>query len=151
MLRVLVVCTANICRSPASEWFLRLALGDRKVIVESAGVLATEGNHADLTIQQLMMERGIDGLSAHRSRCLLPSFVRKYQLILCMEKMHMLSIRRADPVAVGKTMLLGHWEGQKEVQDPVGESVDVYKNALLEIERFSQQWANKIVTSGMIE
>jgi len=149
MFNILVVCTANICRSPAAESFLRLALKDIPAKVDSAGTLAIDGNSADPMIQTLMYERGHQNLPLHRSKSLLPSYISKYQLILCMENSHLSYIQQASMSSVGKTMLLGHWENRQEVADPIGKSRADYEFALVTMEKYSMQWAKKIIDLGM--
>ncbi len=149
MFNILVVCTANICRSPAAESFLRRALKDTSVCVDSAGTLAVDGNLADPMIQALMHEIGHHGLVKHRSKALLPSHVSKYQLILCMENVHLTYIHKANSSAVGKTMLLGHWSNAQEVVDPIGKARSNYEQALVTMEQFSNQWAKKIIDLGI--
>lgn len=149
MFNILVACTANICRSPAAQSFLRLALKDTLVSVDSAGIFAIDGNTADPMIQTLMYERGHQNLSKHRSNVLLPSHVSKYQLILCMENSHLTYLQQANMSSVGKIMLLGHWENLQEVADPTGQTRADYDHALVKMEKFSLQWANKIIDLGM--
>ena len=150
MFRILIICTANVCRSPAAQEFLRRALQGYQVKVDSAGTLAVNGNLADSTIQSLMLDRGFPELSTHRSQVLLPSLLPEYELILCMERSHIDHVRRTSVLSVGKTMLLGHWDGEQEVNDPIGQSREIYMGSLDEMEQFSNQWAQKIIDMGMV-
>lgn len=151
MFNVLVVCTANICRSPAAEKFINRALSGRAAGVSSAGVQALAGISADATVQQQMIDRGYPEIAGHRSRLLLPSDIRKSQLLLCMERWHIDAILKADPIAVGKTMLLGHWSGVREVADPIGGSDLEYSTALTDIKELSVAWAERLVSCGLVE
>ena len=149
MLNILVVCTANICRSPAAAAFLNRALTSERFNVDSAGTMAIDGNRADLIVQDMMAERGYPDLAQHRSSRLMLFHLKKYQLILCMENSHLINLHSTSPVSVGRSMLLGHWHGGREVQDPTGKSRDVYKDSLDEIQLLSSQWANKIIAMGL--
>ena len=151
MLNILVVCTANICRSPAAQVFLNDLLRGNEVRVESAGTLAIDGNIADPTIQQLMIERGYPEIEHHRSRALMPHHIFEYQLILCMERDHLDLIRKNYPVAVGKSMMLSHWENNTDVVDPFGRDQDEYIDSLNIMQTYTQQWATKIVNMGLVE
>lgn len=150
MLNILLVCTANICRSPAGQELLSRAMGAANVRIESAGTLAIDGNPADPIIQEMMCEMGYPGITGHRSRALLPSHLKNYQLILCMDRDHLDRVRRSNPVAVGKSMLLGHWSGGKEIADPVGLSREKYAYAIEEMQRYCEQWAAKIFAMEMV-
>ena len=149
MLRILVVCTANICRSPAGEVFLAKALSSRAVQVDSAGTLAIDNHYAHPVIQEQMIERGFPIIAQHRSSALMPSRLAQYSLILCMEQEHLEWIKKVQPTATGKAKLLGHWDGQKGVLDPINGPKEGYTEALNIIEKYSNQWADKIVSLGM--
>jgi len=147
---LLVVCTANVCRSPAAEIFLNDALAGKRVHVHSAGTLALDGNPADATVQTLMSERGYQTILKHRSRSLLPHLLSKADLVLCMEQDHVARLKSLSPALVGKTRLLGHWEGQTEVDDPIGRSRLTYERSLDQMERLARLWAEKIQQMGLV-
>ena len=149
MFRILVVCTANICRSPAGEVFLARKLASHAVEVHSAGTLAIDNHPADETIQEILQERGFPEIANHRSKALMPSVLNRYGLILCMENDHLAWVRRNEPGALGKTKLFGHWDGQKGVDDPIGRAKEAYAQALNTIETYSATWAEKIVALGL--
>jgi protein-tyrosine phosphatase len=81
---VLVVCTANIARSPLFQAMLADRLGDG-VTVSSAGVRAREGDPAAEGSALLAEQRGLD-LSAHRSRPVTSDLVRSADLVLTMSE-----------------------------------------------------------------
>lgn len=150
MFRILLVCTANICRSPAACAFFEHELINRAVQLDSAGTLAIDGNTADPMIQSLMAERGYHELASHRSRALLPSHLSRYDLVLCMERRHVEQVRKLNPLSVGKIMLLGHWNSQNEVSDPIGQSREAYIAALDVMQMYAKQWTTKMIDIGMI-
>jgi len=149
MFRVLVVCTANICRSPAGEVFLARALQGRSVQVHSAGTLAVDNHFAHPQIEEQMIERGFPEIRQHRSSALMPLRLSQYGLILCMEQVHLDWIERVQPTSTGKAKLLGHWDSQKGVIDPINGPKEGYTQALDLIEIYCQQWANKMVGLGL--
>lgn len=150
MLSILVVCTANICRSPAAEVFLTHFLSSNRPKIGSAGTHALSGNDVDKTIAELMQADGFSSITQHRSRPLSLADVSRCGLILCMERRHIEHIKDFQPTAVGKTFLLGHWSGQMEVDDPFGSTRDVYTSALLIIKNFSEQWAQRIMELDLL-
>src|SRR5690606_2716456 len=89
--QVLVVCTANIARSPLAEAMLAREFGP-DVTVTSAGTRAREGFEAAPESVQLGEQRGLD-LRGHRSRPVAPQLVAGADLILTMSE------RQRDAVA----------------------------------------------------
>ena len=91
-LTVLVMCTANISRSPMGEALLRrqAALAQLPIEVSSAG-FHYEGEPAAPHAVSVMSAMGLD-LSGHRSRIYTPEMVRAADLIVTMERTHARSI-----------------------------------------------------------
>lgn len=84
MARVLILCTANQCRSPMGEVLLRALRPD--LDVQSAGRLPG-GVQASPPAVDLVAERGLD-LAAHVSRTATPEMVASSDLILGMAREH---------------------------------------------------------------
>lgn len=86
--RILVVCTANICRSVMAERILRQAVSARGAAAEitSCGMLF-DGEPASETVIDLLDERGLDARD-HRSRRYTPEMVAEVDLVVAMERRH---------------------------------------------------------------
>lgn len=87
-LRILVVCTANICRSPAAEAYLRSHAEERGIDIEvsSSGFL-WNGEGPSEVMAAVMAERGFD-LSAHESRISTCEMIDDADLVVTMERHH---------------------------------------------------------------
>lgn len=100
---VLVVCTANICRSPAATYLLERAVGfDGSVRVVSAGVRARAGAPFDTDMSAALGET----LPAFRARQLTSAMVREFDLILTMASDHRSAVVSAVPSAIRRTFTL---------------------------------------------
>jgi protein-tyrosine phosphatase len=118
--RILLVCTANICRSAMAEAIARAMLhsSDLPVTTGSAGVRALTGHpmapHAIAALDRL----GLDG-RAHRARGLDLDLVRSADLLLTMEAAHAGVAAGLDPAAAHRTFTLpefaalAHGAGQR--------------------------------------
>ncbi|MEO3870827.1 hypothetical protein ABGB18_18610 [Nonomuraea sp. B12E4] len=105
--RILLVCTANICRSAMAEVITRAMLrsSPMPMVAASAGVSALVGHamapHAVTTLDRL----GLDG-RAHRARMLDLDLVRSADLLLTMEARHRDVAVGLDPAAERRTFTL---------------------------------------------
>ncbi|EPJ5860204.1 protein tyrosine phosphatase [Raoultella ornithinolytica] len=138
---ILVVCTGNICRSPIGERFLRRALPNKKI--DSAGTGALVDHDADACAIKIAEKHGLS-LDGHRGKQFTPSLGRQYDLILVMERSHIEQIGRIAPEVRGKTMLFGHWLGQKEIPDPYRKSEEAFSSVYQLIEQTGLRWIEKL-------
>ncbi len=128
---VVMVCTGNICRSPMAKYLLRQWLGpDSPWEVESAGVGAVGGQPASEEAVIALAEKGIDG-SRHRSRALDEGLVDAADFIVVMTDDHRRIVQQRFPGARDRVYLLksfGPAESDEDIADPIGQSVDVYRD-----------------------
>ena len=142
--RVLLLCTANVCRSPVAEalWQAQAQLRKKRLVVTSAGLEALPGQPADPVCVELLAARGLD-LSAHRSARVNLGAAPDQDLILVMENRHAQRLRAALPVLRGRVHLLGCW-GVGEIADPHGGSRDQYESCIVQIEASVGQWLDRL-------
>lgn len=101
MKRILFVCSGNICRSPTAEGIARhkaaeLGLADRFEF-DSAGTHAYHAGEApDSRARRAAGKRGYE-LSGLRARPVLAEDFTSFDLILAMDKGHMVWLRRECP------------------------------------------------------
>ncbi len=121
-MKLLFVCTGNICRSPMAEGIARRLAQDMRldVTVDSAGTLGLVDRPADPKAIKVCKELGID-LRAHRSKGLDRSLVDGADAILVMEPEHAATVRQRYPdVPEDRVELLGPWVGEPAIPDPIG-------------------------------
>jgi protein-tyrosine phosphatase len=103
---VLMVCTGNICRSPAAELLLRAHLGDeRGLVVSSAGLAARVGEPVAGPMAELLRQRGVDA-GGFEARQLVPQLVRAADLVLTMTAGQRSAVVTRVPAAIRRTFTL---------------------------------------------
>ena len=102
-LQVLVICTANRCRSPMAACLLQRATAERGlgVAVASAGLLQS-GRQADPKAVEVMDGLSID-LGSHRSRTVTPEMLGAADLVLTMERRHVTATAELAPDSWART------------------------------------------------
>jgi protein-tyrosine-phosphatase len=137
---ILVVCTANICRSPMAAALLRHALAAqpdplRSLDVISAGVAARSGepvtDHSVTTLKKV----GID-ISNHLSRPLTQELLNNALVVLCMTESHRASIASTASPPPKNLWLFRQFMppgSDLEIPDPYGSPLRVYNTCRDEI------------------
>lgn len=103
MLSVLVVCTGNICRSPAAQLVLGTALDD-SVVVSSAGTGAVVGAPVAPPMARLLAGLGQD-TSGFVARALTAQMVGSADLVLTMTRAHRAAVLDLAPAALRRSFL----------------------------------------------
>jgi protein-tyrosine phosphatase len=123
-MRVLFVCTGNICRSPTAEGvfrtFLLKELLQEEIHVESAGTHDYHvGEPPDRRAMAHALKRGYD-LSAQRARQLCAGDFEQFDLLLAMDAGHLEIMRKQCPPAHRHKLrlFLEFGAGSGDVPDP---------------------------------
>lgn len=101
VIKVLFVCTGNICRSPTADGVFadmvaKAGLSDQ-IIVESCGLSAYHvGELPDTRSREIAQSRGYD-LNHIRSRKIKPDDYTQFDYILAMDDRHLREMRRQAP------------------------------------------------------
>jgi protein-tyrosine phosphatase len=138
MIRVLFVCTGNICRSPTAEGVFRALLDaeglGRTIAADSAG---THGYHVgdppDSRSQAAAARRGID-LSGQRSRLFAAGDFETFDYVLAMDRMNYRILESScPPRAQARLSLFLDFApalGLIEVPDPYYGAADGFEEVL---------------------
>ncbi len=100
-MKILFVCTGNICRSPTAEGIARHKLRDAgldaTVSVDSAGTHDYHaGEEPDPRARKAARSRGYD-LSGQRAREVMPSDFDRFDFVLAMDRGHYQQLKRLCP------------------------------------------------------
>jgi protein-tyrosine phosphatase len=106
-MKIVFVCTGNICRSPMGEAMLRHELAARGcdgIEVSSCGTWGVAGLPATPHAVTTLGTRGID-LAAHRARALDAAEIEEADLVIAMTSVHVREIAQMVPAALPRVRL----------------------------------------------
>jgi protein-tyrosine-phosphatase len=130
MANILVICTANICRSPVAAALLRDRLRQRGLAdwqVESAGTWAMAARGASRYSVDLMSRNGLD-ITSHISRMVNEDQLRWADLVLTMEDGHAEALRAEFPAEEHKVYIITEMIGHSySIADPYGGPLEDYE------------------------
>jgi protein-tyrosine phosphatase len=104
MIRILVVCMGNICRSPMASSVLQAEVGLRGlggvVSIDSAGTYAGhKGEKADPRAVALAKARGYEQITRERARRVNEKDFQQFDLILAMDRDNLMNLQHQCPEA----------------------------------------------------
>ncbi|WP_423494724.1 low molecular weight phosphatase family protein [Microbacterium esteraromaticum] len=90
LVRILTVCTGNVCRSPVAATVLAARLADLPVVVHSAGTHAPVGQSITPQSGRIAARAGADddAIASHRARYLVEPMIAEADLVLGMTAEH---------------------------------------------------------------
>jgi len=121
------------------------------VSIDSAGIATIPGLMASSNAVEVMKREHVD-VSGHRAQVASGRLIKEYDLILCMEPVHVQRIVELMPEAKDKTYLLLEYayegEGEKPknlwVTDPIGKPKEVYESVLIILKDAIERVGKKI-------
>jgi protein-tyrosine-phosphatase len=148
MAHILVICTANICRSPVATAILQDRLSKRGLedwTVSSAGTWAVAERAASHNSQVVMAEYGHD-ISDHLARMVELSYLAEADLVLCMEEGHVEALTFEFPDQAHKIYPITAMAGKTySVNDPYGQSLLEYQKMAAELAGIIDRGMDRIV------
>ncbi|MCB8944726.1 MAG: low molecular weight protein arginine phosphatase [Ardenticatenaceae bacterium] len=149
MSHILIVCTANICRSPVGEAVLRDRLQKQGLpdwTVASAGTWALDGHSASPHSVTVMAEKGLD-LREHLAQTVTGQMLAEADLVLCMELGHVEALQAEFPRHRDKIFLFSEMVGKRySVADPYGGPLDGYQRMAQEVTNLVDNGLERIIT-----
>jgi protein-tyrosine-phosphatase len=135
-MKVLFVCSGNICRSPMAAEYMReraAQSGLSHVVVDSAGTLGIENAPASGEAIATLREIGLD-IADHLSRGLRADDLRTADLVLVMSGRHLVEMESLAPDGDAEIYLLRAFEegpepsrGAPDLEDPIGREMEFYR------------------------
>lgn len=150
MAHLLVVCTANVCRSPVVDALLKdrvVKAGYRDWTVSSAGTWALETRPASRFSRELLLEWEALDISDHRAKMVDQDQMDAADLILCMEKGHAEALKIEFRSAAERIFLLSEMAtGHKfNIADPYGTPKHNYEHMVREVRQLVEEGLPRII------
>lgn len=143
-MKIMFICTGNICRSAMAHWLLKKKLEEAKiddVELYSSGTYAETGDISTEEAIEVMEEYGVN-LKQHRATNITESNIEDMDLILCATSAHKMQVLRIYPQVKEKIFTMKEYvnydiEGHDKIniKDPWGYGIAVYRMCAAEIEK----------------
>ncbi len=143
-MKIMFICTGNICRSAMAHWLLKKKLEKLKiqdVEVYSSGTFAFTGDMSTEEAIEVMKKYGVD-LKKHRATNIVESNIKEMDLILCATNSHKMQIVGRYPDLNNKTFTMKEYVNYNEkdkhpidISDPWGYDIVTYRMCAAEIEK----------------
>ena len=137
-MKILFVCTANICRSALAEVIMRKKLQEKgltDIVVDSAGVHNYAGEPRDYMMCSYARKAGYD--MGGESKYISQKQADSADLIVCMEFFHVVEMQKRLPyIRWGRIKLFNEicFAEQTDLMDPSGNTGYIYDITLHHIE-----------------
>ena len=131
MIRVVFICSGNICRSPLAAGMATAMLKEENIpaVVISAGTLNINGQPAAPNAVEAGQLIGID-ISTHRSQGISLPLMRMADALVVMAPKHEAFLLKLDPNLDEKIVRMWeygeHSETLFEIEDPVGQDLETF-------------------------
>jgi len=137
-MKILFVCSANICRSALCEVVLRQKLKEREITgveVDSAGVHDYAGEPRDSTMRAYAQKAGYE--LTGKSKYVTKEMLDSADYIICMEDFHVVEIQKRLPYVYWNRIRLFNevcFEERTGLPDPIGDTGYMYSYVLQRVE-----------------
>ncbi|MCX6267125.1 MAG: low molecular weight phosphotyrosine protein phosphatase [Bacteroidetes bacterium] len=158
MIKILFVCTGNICRSPLAEGIIREKFRKNNITgeVDSCGFESFHvGDPPDSRAQEVAGKRGID-LSSHRARLFTVEDFDKFDYIYAMDSSHYDKITRlarndADMMHVDFMLNVVNPGKNLDVEDPWYHGLKAFEKVYLELDEACDRIVDQIIIGSALK
>jgi protein-tyrosine-phosphatase len=145
---ILLVCSANICRSPMAEAIFKRLVSQREDAnqwhIESAGTWAISGHSAAELSQYVMQSMGLD-ISSHQSQPVNLELIKRFDLILTMENNHKEGMIVEFGQYSNRIFMLSEMIGRlMDIPDPIRGQIADYEETARLLERILTEGLEQI-------
>jgi len=142
-MKVLFVCTGNMCRSPAAEKLLLLYGADAGFEARSRGTAAQPYSAMTEAVAEFLAGEGVRNLS-HKPALVRGEDIDWADLVVVMEEAHRELLAERFPQSARKTKKIMEFLGEEgDLEDPMGRGGEVYASVLGRIKEAAARIAGK--------
>ena len=138
--KLLIVCQANYCRSPAAEVILSQLLPHDKYFVSSAGLKPKSEANMDQRTKDYLSRYGFEINKIHNPKLVTSMLLKQQDKILCMDLLIMGKVRTQYPNLSDKIELFNTPIGNLNTADPFLLDKDQYEKLMDNIQSISKMW-----------
>lgn len=151
-MKVMFICTGNICRSAMAEGILKKLVNDKKLDIQvySCGTYAETGDYATYNAIEAAKLYDVD-ITNHRATNIRDSKIKDMDVILCATMSHKQTVLYMYPELEGKVYTMKEYAGLDKngqdlnISDPWGYDMNVYTNCIQEINLCIEKMIDKLV------
>lgn len=140
MIKIMFVCTGNVCRSPMAHYYMQKRVKDLNIendfLISSCGVYACTGERATQNAIFVMKEYNVD-MENHRATNIADTNIEDYDYIITLTTRQKEQVRYFYPKISDNIYTLREFvdkdELYKDIDDPWGLNITVYKDCAHEI------------------
>lgn len=152
-MKIMFICTGNICRSAMAHWLLKKKtedLGREDIEVYSCGVHAQNGDIPTYEAKKVMKDEYDVDMQEHKATNIRDSKIKEMDLILCATVSHKVAVLDMYPELKGKVFTMKEYvkyhreyHDDMNIKDPWGYDIETYRFCASEID----ECVNKILFS----
>lgn len=139
MIKIMFVCTGNICRSAMAHKMMEKMIEETEKDIEvySCGTFAEDGDRSTHEAIQIMEDYDID-LKSHKAINIRKADVKEMDIILCATTAHKINVINMQPEVKEKTYTIKEYAGYNindlDIKDPWGYNLEIYRRCANEID-----------------
>lgn len=150
-MKIMFICTGNICRSAMAEGMLKKLTQEEKIGVEvcSCGIYAETGDEPTYNAIDAMKDYDVN-ITSHKATNIRDSKIKEMDIILCATNTHKQNVLYLYPELKGKVYTMKEYAGIDkdgqglDIKDPWGYDLNVYKHCAKEIQECLEKIVEKL-------